>query len=337
MKKLSALIPALFFFIFAATADAAFPEKDIRIIVPFGPGGGVDVTVRMLAEVAPRYLNNRQLIVENVADDGTVLGQTAAAEAAPDGYTLLSYTTSVVSNPIEKATVFSYKDFKIIIMYCFDPEVLVVPAGSPYADLKSFIAAEKMPLNIATSGDSTTHHIASRMMEKHFKLDFVNIHTPSAPYQVAKLTGGEADGAMMSLGETMRYVKDGSVRMLGIMSDAAYDGAENLARFSGLGFTTEWGSFRGVAAPAGTPESIVAFLKKAFEGMVNDPLFLKRMKENEYPVVVKTAEEFGSYVDGVAAYLKQVLPSLRKTKLLRGAKINIMTTPVEDYGVLNIQ
>ncbi len=291
---------------------ADFPKKDIKVIVPFAPGGGVDVTVRMLSEVAPKYLGGKNIIVENMPGGGALIGQAAGAKARPDGYTMLAYTSSVVSNPIFKAAPFKHTDFTPVIMYCFDPEVLVVPANSPYKTLKDYLdASKKDRISMATPGHSTSHHMAALMAEKHFDTKFNYIHNSSSAQQVTQLLGGHVQSAMMAYGEVTSYLKDGSLRVLGMMSNSAYAGADKIERFSSLGFTTEWGAFRGLAVPAKTPADVVKKLSDAFVQMSADPAFVKRMEEAGFPLVVLNSEEFTKYANDNAKILLEMKPILQ--------------------------
>ncbi|MDR1829040.1 MAG: tripartite tricarboxylate transporter substrate binding protein [Methylobacteriaceae bacterium] len=302
------LLTALCFAALTCGSASAFPDKDVKIIVPFAPGGGVDVTVRFLSEVAPKYMDGKNLIVENMPGGGAVIGQTAGANARPDGYTLLAYTSSVVSNPMQKQTSFTYKDFALVNMYCFDPEVLVVPKDSPFKTLKDFIEASKTEeISMATPGHSTSHHLAAQLLEQHFGSKFGYIHSSSSAQQLTQLLGGHVQSSMMALGEITSYVADGSIRVLGLMSDANYAGAENYTRFSSLGFNTEWGAFRGVAAPSRTPKDVVKSLSDAFEKMANDPAFKERMDKAGFPMQVYNAEQFSKYVDEVAVIYEKLL------------------------------
>lgn len=313
MRKLFASVAVMAALLAGAPAQAAdFPEKDVKVIVPFAPGGGVDVTVRMLGEVAPKYLGGKNIIVENLPGGGAVTGQAAGAKAKPDGYTLLAYTSSVVSNPIFKSTPFKHTDFAPVVMYCFDPEILVVPASSPYKTLKEFLdAAKEKPISMSTSGHSTSHHIAAIMAEKKFGAKFNYIHNSSAAQQITQLLGGHVQSAMMAYGEVTSYLKDGSLRALGLMSDDAYAGAENIERFSKLGFDTQWGAFRGLAAPVATPPAVVKALSAAFEKMAADPTFVKRMEDAGFPLVVRGSDDFTKYAAENAAILLEMKPLLQ--------------------------
>lgn len=310
MKK---ILSALVMVLMTCGAAQAFPDKDVKVIVPFAPGGGVDVTVRFLSEVAPKYLNGKNVIVENMPGGGAVIGQTAGAKAKPDGYTLLAYTSSVISNPMQKKTAYEYTDFAPVVMYCFDPEVLVVPKDSPFKSLKDYIeASQKEEITMATPGHSTSHHLAAQLLEKHFGSKFGYIHTSSSAQQMTQILGGHVRSAMMALGEVTSYVKDGSLVVLGLMSDAQYAGAENMTRFSSAGFTTEWGAFRGIAAPGKTPAATVKALSDAFTAMAKDPAFMERMDKAGFPMQVYNAEEFTKYVSEVAAIYAELLKPVKK-------------------------
>lgn len=305
MKKLLSALALVFTFCAPASA---FPDKDLKVIVPFAPGGGVDVTIRFLSEVAPKYLNGKKLIVENMPGGGAVIGQTAVAKAKPDGYTILAYTSSVVSNPLQKKTTFKYSDFTPIAMYCFDPGILFVPANSPFKTLKDFIeASKKEEIVLAMPGHSTAHHIGGQMLEKHFGSKLAYIQLTSAAQQMAQVLGGHVQGAMFGYGEATSYVKEGSIRILGMMSDAQYPGAEKIERFSSLGLNLEWGAFRGVAVPAGTPKNVVKILSDAFVGMAKDPEFVERMTKAGFPMQVYDSQEFSKYVDEVAKIYNNLL------------------------------
>ena len=312
-KAMRKLLSALALVLMMSGVAHAFPDKDIKVIVPFAPGGGVDVTVRFLSEVAPKYLNGKNLIVENMPGGGAVIGQTAGSKARPDGYTVLAYTSSVISNPMQKKTTYNYTDFSPINMYCFDPEVLVVPKDSPFKTLQEYIdASKKEELTMATPGHSTSHHLAAMLLEKQFGSKFGYIHTSSSAQQMTQILGGHVQSAMMALGEVTSYIKDGSLVVLGLMSDARFPGADDITRFSSIGFTTEWGAFRGLAVPAKTPENVVEQLSVAFAKMAEDPSFVEKMEKAGFPMQVYNADEFAKYLGEVAVIYGELLKPAEK-------------------------
>lgn len=318
MKKRTILSLLLIVFLTAALGGSAFgadsfPEKNLKIIVPFAPGGGVDVTCRLIAEVAGKYLDGKKIIVENMPGGGAVIGQTFVSKAKPDGYTLLAYTSSVVSNPMTKTTAFDYKSFDTVSMYCFDPEILMVPADSPYKTLKEFLdAAKTKEISLATPGHSTSHHIASLILEQNINNKFGYVHNESAAMQVQQLLGGHVDSAMMALGETVGYIQDGSMRPLGLMTLKRNPDFPDIPTFKEEGIDLEWGAFRGLAVPAETNQEVVKKLDELFSKIIADKDFLEKMQKAGFPVEYKNAEDFSTYVDEVAVVLGKIIPMLKQ-------------------------
>ncbi len=316
MKRIMAvLVLSLAVVTLAASFSFAgdYPSRNPKIIVPFAPGGAVDFTCRLIADVAPQYFNDKKVVVENMPGGGAVIGQTYVANAKPDGYTILAYTSSVVNNPITKKTTYTHESFQPVVMYCFDPEVLVVPADSPYKTLADFIAAAKTKeFSVATPGFSTSHHVAALVMEKKTGIKFNYIHNESAAMQMQQLMGGHVDAGFMSSGEALGYMKDGSLRVLGIMQEEPNPEFPGVPTFREADVDMLWGTFRGLAVPKDTPKEIVDYQAEAFKKVIENPKFADAMKKAGYPVVYRGPEAFESYVNGVAEVMQEILPTLKK-------------------------
>ncbi len=294
-------------------------QKDVKVIVPYSAGGGIDVTVRLMSDLAPKYMNGKQLIVENLPGGGGVIGQTAAAKAKPDGYTLSAFGPSSLTNPLTKKTTFTKDSFIPLILYCFDPTILVVAKDSPFKDLKSFIAhAKEKPVSVSTAGHSNTQHLGGMQMEKQLGVKFNYVFATGGGQQLPQILGGHVDGALMSLGEVAAYLKDGSLRCIGLKSDAEHTDMPPMERLSSVGFRigkgggAEWGSARGICAIAGTPEPMLKALEQAFLGMVNDPVYAKRMAKGGYPRMVLDAAQFKAMYDDLAVVLQETVSSAEK-------------------------
>lgn len=290
-----------------------FPEKDLKIIVPFAPGGAVDVTSRFIAEVAPKYLGGKKIIVENVEGGGAVIGQSQAAKADPDGYTILAFTSSVVTNPITKETDYTHKSFKPVAMYCYDPEVLVVPADSQFNSIEEFIEYGKTnSISMSTPGNSTSHHIAGMILEDRTGVEFEYIHNDSAAMQITQLLGGHVEAGLMAYGEAKSQIMDGKIKALGIMNSERNKEIKDVPTFIEKGIDIDYGAWRGLAVPVDTPDEIVKTLEKAFEGIMNDDELVENMSKSGYPLVFKGSEEFTKYVNQGAVDLEKVLSLLNK-------------------------
>lgn len=291
-----------------SNGESAFPEKDLKIIVPFAPGGAVDVTARFLAEVAPTYLNDKKIIVENMEGGGAVVGQSAAAKAKADGYTILAYTSSVVTNALTKETDYTYESFQPVIMYCYDPEVLVVPADSEFNTLEEFIEHGKTtPISMSTPGNSTSHHIAGMILEDRTGVKFDYIHNDGAAMQITQLLGNHVQAGLMVYGEAKSQIMDGQIKVLGIMNRERNEEISDVPTFQEKGIDIDYGAWRGLAVPVDTPKEVVDTLAKAFEEITKDPKLVENFEKAGYPLVVMGPDEFGPYVEQNAIDLEKMM------------------------------
>jgi len=290
--------------------------KNVKIIVPFAAGGGIDVTIRMMTDLVPKYLDGKQLVVENLPGGGAVIGLTTASKAKPDGYTLVTFAPSTLTNPLTKKTSFTKESFIPVILYCFDPTIIVVNKDSRIKDLKGLVAKAKAgPISISTAGHSNMQHLCGMQLEKQLGLKFNYVHAASGGAQLPQILGGHVDAALMSLGEVASYLQDGSLRCVGLASDKEYPGFPAMDRLSSAGFKVgssgaEWGSSRGICAIAGTPEPMLKALEKAFLGMVNDPAYVERMNKGGYPLQVLNTKEFTQLYEDLNEVLKETVSSL---------------------------
>lgn len=289
-----------------------FPAKELEIIVPYSPGGGVDTTVRMLAAVAPNYLNDNKIVVRNMSGGGGVIGQTAGAQADADGYNLLAFSSSVTSNPFTKNASYNHQSFGLIAMYGYDPEVLIVTAGSPHNSIEDFLEAGKVEkITISTSGHSTSHHIASLVLSSKTGVDFTYLHNKGAAEQIQQILGDHVDATMMGVSEASEYIKNGSLKSLGIMTEERDASFPDMPTFIEQDIDIEWGAFRGLAVPASTPAGIQQKLAEAFRAIIQDPENAEKMAIAGYPISYRSPEDFRKYVVSVVENLEQILPSLK--------------------------
>ena len=292
------------------TLGAAYPERPVRVIVPFAPGGAVDFTARLIARLAPRYFGQR-FLVQNMPGGGAVVGQTFVSRAKPDGYTLLAYTSSVVNNPITKKTTYTHESFTPVVMYCFDPEVLVVPSSSPHRTLEELLtAARSREISAATAGFSTSHHVAGLVLQKKTGARFTYLHNQSLAMQLQQLLGGHVEAGFMSLGEAVSHAKNGKLVILGIMQEHRAPEIPDVPTFLENGIEMEWGTFRGLAVPKGTPDEVVDSLAARLEELVRDPDFVSGMKRAGYPIVYYGPRDFEAYIEEQAGVMKEILPTL---------------------------
>jgi len=292
----------------SSTVDSKFPEKNIKIIVPFDAGGGVDITCRVISEAAGKnYFNGHSIIVENMPGGGAIVGQTNVANAKADGYTMLAASAALVTNPIFNETSFKTSDFKAIAMVCFDPQCVVVPKDSPYNTLEEFIEAAKQgSLKMSTPGQSTSPHLAGVQMEQELGVKFDYLHTDSANIQLQQIMGNHSDCALMTAGEAASAVKDGSVKALGVMSDDRAETLPDVPTFKESGYDMVVGSFRGLAVPADTPDDVVEVLDTTFGEIMQTETFKEKMAAANMPVTYMNSADFDKFLQDYAATMTQL-------------------------------
>lgn len=287
-----------------------YPAKPIEIVVPFNAGGAVDTTIRIIAAEAEKNLGQKILIV-NKGGGGAVEGQSYVARAKPDGYTLLAATSSLVSNTLTKEVDYTIDSFDPIIMYNNDPEVLVVYSGSPFESLQDVIEAGKSePVSHATSGHSTSHHIAAMMLENATGMQFKYVHTKGGSEQTPMIAGGHVLTGLSAWGEVRPMVEQGNLRILGVMAAERDPRIPDVPTFKEQGVDLVYGAWRGIAAPKGTPKEIIDKLHDAFKQALESEDVKTKFAQAGFPHMIADAEEFGEYMKTDYEMLAEVLSQL---------------------------
>ena len=292
---------------FAGAAE--FPQRDIRLIVPFEPGGAGDITSRIIAEAANGVLDRRKITVINRSGGGGIVGQTFVARSRPDGYTLLSMTSSVVTNPTLKGASYSVDDFRPVAMYNFDPDVIAVSADSPIRTLEDFVAAARTrKLNIVIAGIATAHHMAGLAIEQKTDLEFNYLPVRGFGKQLQTVMGNHADAGLWPLGEALAHAEGGSIRILAIADESRDERLPDVPTFEegGLGVPV-WATFRGWAVPAGTPDEVVAALTGLFEAVHASAAYREKMNAAGYRPIYRGADDFTKFIDDYRVLTEEVI------------------------------
>src|SRR3982751_1295900 len=259
MRTLALVLAALLSL--AANAQS-WPQKAVRFIVPFAPGGATDIAARMLGEKLSQ-LWGQSVVVENRAGAGGSLGAAEAARAAPDGYTLFFPSGSVMTANQHVYAKLNYdpeKDFVPVTNVVSGPQVLVVPASSPYRTVKQLIddaRAHPGKLTFGHAGIGTQTHLAAENFLYQAKIEATSVpYKGEAPAMVG-LVGGEISFALTSMAAAIPHISAGRLRALGVTSKEEAPQlpgvppiAKTLPGFENAGWF-------GIVAPAGTPKEIV--------------------------------------------------------------------------------
>jgi len=248
----------------AAAAQAqAWPTKPVKFIVPFPPGGATDISARMIGQKLGEMWG-QTVVIENRGGAGGGVGATEAARATPDGYTLFFPSGSVVTANQHIYAKMSYnpeKDFVPVTNVVSGPQVLVVPANSPYKTTKDLIdeAAKSAPgkFTFGHAGIGSQTHLAAENFVNSAKIDAVSVPYRGEGPALVALVGGETTFAVTNLAASIGHIRSGSLRALGVTSKLEapqLPGVPPIAKTLPGFENTGW---FGIVAPTGTPKEIV--------------------------------------------------------------------------------
>jgi tripartite-type tricarboxylate transporter receptor subunit TctC len=263
---------------FAATLAApsasaqAYPDRPIKLIVPFAAGGNADINGRIVGEIVQKALR-QAAVVENKAGAGGGVGAEAVAKSAPDGYTLLIGSNGPLTvNPFVNANI-SYdplKDFAPVALVSYVPHVLIITNKLGIKSVADLLAlAKTRPLNIATSGVGSATHMTLERFKLATGADITHVPYKSGGSLIPDVINGSVDGAMTELSTAVEQHKAGTAFIVGVAGTARSKHAPEIPTFDEQGvkgFVAR--SFIGVLAPSGTPAEVVAKLQAAIaEGL----------------------------------------------------------------------
>ncbi len=313
MKKrysitLMLILTAIFCFSGAASAD--YPEKPVEIVVTFQPGGGTDIMGRTIGLYAEKYLGQSFAVVNKPGASG-VIGWTSVAQTAkPDGYTLTVISPpSFLMHPIQRpSTKYTLEDFDLVANIVMDPGLIGVLPGSGYKGLNDLLAALKdnpKSVSIGYSGPGTIEALLISQLEEQEGVEFNRIpFDGSAPSMVA-LMGKHVDAVMMNVSEAHTYVNDGNLLPLGVGSPERDPSMPEIPTFKEQGYDYIQVTVRGLAAPKGLPEDVLAKLESAIKQAFDDPEFKKRAADLQMPLHYMGHEEYTKFLNDMNDNLKR--------------------------------
>ncbi|OZI44683.1 LacI family transcriptional regulator [Bordetella genomosp. 5] len=279
-----------------------FPNKPIRLIVPFPPGGGTDVLAREAALGVARN-TGWNIVAENRPGSGGNIGVDAVAKADPDGYTLvLGQTSNLAINPTlyPKLPYDPEKDLTAIGLIADAPLVIVVPANSPLKSLDDMIAAAKAKpdmLSYASSGNGTVSHLAAVQLQNAAGIKLMHVPYKGAAQASNDLIGGQIDMYLSSVPTLIGHVRNGKMRALAVTSAQRVPDMPDVPTIAERGYPGfEAVTWFGLAAPDGVPPEIVKRLNAEFNKALKTPDLAKKYQEQGARVLTSTPEEFARLI-----------------------------------------
>ena len=287
------------FFPMTAAAET-YPNKPVRLIVPFPPGGSNDVVGRMIAVQLSTRLD-KPVIVENQGGAGGLIGTEMAARSQPDGYTLLlvsvayAFIPAIYKLPYEPATAFAP-----VAILGAGPVVIAVTSKLPVNSVKELIAlAKEKPgeLNYATAGVGSFQHLASELFKLQAGVDIVHIPFKGGGPAMMDVIAGNTQIAIGSLVQMLPQIKAGKLKALGVGSANRIAALPELPTISEAGVpgyeVTNWW---GIVVPAGTPRSIIDRLHKELTAVVASTETKKRFETEGAEPLSMSPDEFGRFI-----------------------------------------
>jgi len=297
----------------SATAFAqGFPNKPVRIVVPFPPGGGADVVVRV---VAPRMADvlGQQVIVENRAGAGSGIGTEFVARSAADGYTLLVATASTTINQTlaKNKTWDLARDFAPVVHLVINQNVMAVHPSVPANNVREFIALAKSKpgqVTYASYGNGTSAHLIAELFKMMAGVDLLHVPYKGAAPAVNDLLGGQVNVIFADIAAILPHAKAGKVRPLGVGSSTRFHGLPDVPTVAEAGVPGFEGSgFLALVAPAGTPRAAIDALNGATEKALADAEVRKRISDLAGIPMGGSPEKLGEFLRADVAKWARVI------------------------------
>ncbi|MEP7328677.1 MAG: tripartite tricarboxylate transporter substrate binding protein, partial [Betaproteobacteria bacterium] len=293
-----------------AVAQGAYPEKPIRLIVSFPPGGSTDIIGRLVAQKVSMMWGGKSIVVENKAGASGTIGTGESIAAAPDGYTLTignSQTHGTNATLFPKLPYDLVKDVTPIAMLARTKNVLVVAGSSPYKTVADLLKAGKTkPLSYASVGNGASSHIIGEFITRKFNLNAVHVPYKGGAPALVDLMGGQVDFMAATYGSVANLAKDGRLRILAVSDDERDPRLPGVPTFKEAGLPVlGLETTIGIYGPAGLPPAIVNQWSDAIARVAKMPDVDKTLESAGFDVWFKPASE-------MATYHRQEVPRLGK-------------------------
>ncbi len=286
----------------AITAHAAYPDRPIRLIVPFSAGGTVDAVARTLGAQLSQVMNT-PVLIENVPGAGGALATQRVIRSTPDGYTLLFTTPNHTINPAlnDKIGFDTARDLTAISLVAQIPELLIANASQPYSDFAGFVKyATSNPgkLNYASAGNGTLPHITMELLQQKLGLQMTHVPYKGAAPALNDVLSGVVALKYDTIATSSGHIRNGRIKPLAIaslkrsplMPDVPTIAESGLPGYQGI-------LWMGVLAPAGTPRDIVDMMNRGLRTTLRDPGVQKQLEANGVETVGNTPAEFEKLIE----------------------------------------
>ncbi|VCU69088.1 Tripartite tricarboxylate transporter family receptor [Pigmentiphaga humi] len=291
----------------AAQAADTYPNRPIRLVVPFEPGGSTDLTARIVAQALGDKLG-QSVIVENKGGAGGNIGTAAVVEAKPDGYTLVWANVAPVAINTHLYAKMSYdpdKDLAPIGLATVFPNVLVVKSSFPASTLQEFVSQSKTrfdKLTYGSAGNGSSTHLAAEWLNTELGTSWLHVPYKGGGPALMAVVGGQVDMYFSSVPAAIPYLKNGTLKALGVTSKGRTETLPDVQPISSANLPDyEALNWNGLMAPAATPAAILDKLNAELRSVLESPDVRQRMLAQGADPSPMTRQEFADYIRSESA------------------------------------
>ncbi len=285
-----------------AQAQSAYPDRSIRVVVPYTPGGGSDTNARMLAQPMSTFLG-QPIVIENKPGASGVVGAMAVLQSPADGYTVFYDSFAYAVNAVMRQLPFDpIKDMIPVSQAINMPLILVVPASSPFKTVKElvdFAKANPNKLDYGSYGAGGAAHLAAEMLQRDAGIQWVHVPYKGGAQAIADVLAGRLAGYFSNPITALPHLKSGKIRPLGTTGATKMEALPEVPTFEELGYpgfqVVEWNGF---FVAKGTPTHAIDRLAKAIHEAAKDPAVKARMESMGIEPVGNTPEQFTTFLQG---------------------------------------
>ena len=285
-----------------APARAEFPDRPLKIVVPYPPGGTTDLLARAIAPRLAERLG-QAVVVENRAGAGGVIGALAVAKSAPDGHTLIFGTIAshAILPVLQKPAPYdALKDFAPVTLVAHTPNVLIANTAAPIRSVAELLAlARSKPggLNFGSTSLGGSPHMSGELLKWMAKIDMVHVPYKGGGPMLIDLMGGQIPIAFDNLPSSMAHIRAGKIRALAITTTKRWPGAPEIPTLAEAGVPGyESAAWFGLLAPAGTPAAAVALLQRHVAAILRQPEVEAQFVQQGAEAVGNTPQEFAQLI-----------------------------------------
>ncbi|MGZ5666946.1 MAG: tripartite tricarboxylate transporter substrate binding protein [Burkholderiales bacterium] len=294
----------------SSTADT-YPDKPIRMIVPFAPGGGLDLTARLIGQkLTEKWGQN--FVVDTRPGAATIVGTEIASRALPDGYTILMITTTFAINPslYKKLPYDPLRDFTPVTQLNTQPNVVVVSPTFPASSIKELIALAKTKrgeLTFASPGAGSAPHLSGELFQRMAGLQLIHVPYKGIPPAVTDVVGGRVTMLFTTTISAAPHIKSGKLKALALTSAKRLSSMPEVPTIGETvrGYQAE--AFQGVVMPAGVPRAIVEKLASEMAAIVKSREIGERFEADGAIAIGSSPQQFAAFLKGEMAKWNRVI------------------------------